>query len=79
MKDSADPLDGWNLSEVLDFDIGPTTNDVYGKLFCYLRSLFSSFHQRVASHSVRFLLLNVDATDLPDQLGETRFARIEVP
>lgn len=78
MKDSADPLDGWNPNEILSIDIAPATNDVYGKLFCYLTSLLTSFHRRLASHGAKFQLVNVNATDLPDQLGALRFARIEV-
>lgn len=39
MEASADPLDGWNLHEVLSIDVEPTTNDVYGKMIRYRNSL----------------------------------------
>jgi hypothetical protein len=78
MMDSADPLDGWDLRDILQnsstTSSGSATNDIYGRLFYQLRDLLSSF--------------NVDVNDLPEQLqlqprlghGESnpQFARIEV-
>jgi hypothetical protein len=78
MMDSADPLDGWNLSHILQTSYGPAINDVYGRFFIYLRDLLSSFIRQMMSRRIAFELVNVDANDLPRQLGSRQFARIEV-
>lgn len=78
MKDSADPLDGWNYADVLDTPYGAATNDVYGKLFKYLESLFSAFHFRLKMLNVDFQMFNVDAVKLEDYLPDGTFARVEV-
>ncbi|KAK5122415.1 hypothetical protein LTR85_003999 [Meristemomyces frigidus] len=77
MKDSADPLDGWALEDVLRVDTGPATNDVYGKLFYYLKELFSSFHGRLSALKVSFELSNHAAEELHNNLKTGAFARIE--
>jgi hypothetical protein len=78
MLDDANPLEGWCLSEILKTDAGPATNDVFGKLFCYLQSVFRAFYRRIASSNVEFQLFNVDAKELPSYLKAQHFARIEV-
>lgn len=78
MKDSADPLDGWNLSEVLKVQCGPASNDSYGKLFYFLTSLFSRFYHRLSVLEASFELLNLDAKNLRDHLPDGTFSRIEV-
>lgn len=78
MKDSADPLRGWDFAEVLKTPSGPARNDIYCKLFYYLRELFSSFHRRLSSLNTSFQLFHLDAQDLPDYLETGTFARIEV-
>lgn len=74
--DNADPTSGWSLKAFLEFNIGPTKNDIYGKLYHYLRQLFVEFHRRLRAFSVKFELLQADARSL--QLGEKRFDRIDV-
>jgi hypothetical protein len=76
--DSADPFHGWNLAEVLKTSSGLAKNDIYGKLFYYLRDLFSRFYCRLSSLSMSFQLLNIDAQDLSDFLNHRTFARVEV-
>lgn len=78
MMDSADPLDGWDLSHILQTSCGPATNDIYGKIFFYLKDLLSSFRRQVMSRGIAFELVNMDVNDLPRHLGSRRFARIEV-
>ena len=78
MKDDSDPLNGWHLPDVLDVESGQAKNDVYGKLYHYPRTLFSSFYRRITMHSCHFQLLNLNAKDLPEHLEKDRFARIEV-
>jgi hypothetical protein len=78
MMDSADPLDGWNLSHILRTSRGSAANDIYGKLFDYLRDLLCSFARQAASRTIAFEFTNIDVIDLPSQLGDRQFARIEV-
>lgn len=78
MKDSAEPLDGWDVTDVLNADTGPATNDVYGKLFYYVTDLLSSFKRRTASLSVRFEMSCNPAEELGNHLKADVFARIEV-
>ncbi|KAF2174400.1 hypothetical protein K469DRAFT_756748 [Zopfia rhizophila CBS 207.26] len=78
MKDSADPFDGWDLGEVLQIHCGPASNDIYGKLHCFLTNLLSQFYGRVSRLEIHFELLNFDAESLPDHLEDRTFSRIEV-
>ncbi|KAI3337490.1 hypothetical protein HD806DRAFT_543118 [Xylariaceae sp. AK1471] len=78
MMDNADPPAGWPVKSFLGFDIGPAKNDVYGKLYHYLKHLFADFHGRLRSLPVAFDLLHVDARFLPKSLAERRFDRIDV-
>lgn len=78
MKDSADPMDGWDQGNVLKTLIGPTSNDFYGKLFHHIKDLLSKFQKQTAARKVSFELLCMDVKDLPRQLNGRRFARIEV-
>ncbi|KAK6392117.1 hypothetical protein LTR65_003889 [Meristemomyces frigidus] len=77
MKDSADPLEGWALDDILQAGAGPATNDVYGKLFYYLKGLLFSCQRRLSSLNVSFELSNCAAEDLGKQLKADAFARIE--
>ncbi|KAI1653498.1 hypothetical protein F4813DRAFT_374473 [Daldinia decipiens] len=76
IMDSLDPTSGWPLKSFLEFNIGPTKSDIYGKLYHYLRQLFVEFHHRLRAFPVRFELLQVDARSL--QLDEKKFDRIDV-
>jgi len=79
MKDSADPLDGWNLPEILKQNAGPASNDVYSKLHRHLSELLRSFHRNLSARPSAFRLLHMDANDLGDHLrDEPGFDRIEV-
>ena len=78
MLDDADPLAGWFGSEVSKTDAGRATNDIYGKLFVHVRSLLLTFVQRLRNTGAEFGIHNLNATNLPEALGTTRFARIEV-
>ncbi|KAI0904588.1 hypothetical protein F4823DRAFT_628512 [Ustulina deusta] len=78
MMDSADPTSAWSMKSFLEFDIGPAKNDVYGKLYHYLKHLFANFHRRLRSSPVAFTLLHVDAQRLPMSLTEKGFDRIDV-
>lgn len=80
MSDSASPLGGWCLSEILDTDSGTATADLYGKAFYHIRDHLLNFHRRLRLHGTDFSFLNVDAKELKDQalLKGKRFSRIEV-
>ena len=79
MKDSADPLDGWSLPEILKQNAGPASNDVYGKLHRHLFELLRSFHRNLSARPSAFRFLHMDVSDLADHLrDEPGFDRIEV-
>lgn len=77
MKDDADPLDGWSYNEYIAHATS-AKNDVYGAFFNFLRSLLLDFCRQVKTNKISFRLFAVDATKLPDYLGDTQFDRIEV-
>ena len=70
MKDSADPLDGWSLPEILKQNARPASNDVYGKLYRHLFELLQSFHRSLSARPFSFRLLHMDASDLADHLRD---------
>jgi hypothetical protein len=80
MKDNADPLSGWNLSEILKQRIGLATNDVYGKLYRHLHDQLSSFRRSLrTSNSCNFKLFHMDPGALVEHFkNAVTFDRIEV-
>lgn len=78
MKDSSDPLGGWNYSDILSVDSGPASNDVYGKLFYHLQDLLAAFRLCLSNQGCKFHMLNANAAELPKHLAGKYFARIEV-
>jgi len=80
MEDNADPLQGWNFSDILKQSAGPAINDLYGKLFCYLHDQLSMFRRSLrTSRSCNFKLFNMDVRALAEHFGgAVTFDRIEV-
>ncbi|KAI1807483.1 hypothetical protein F4811DRAFT_574433 [Daldinia bambusicola] len=78
MMDDSDPTCGWLLNSFLGLKVGPAKNDIYGKLYFYLRQLFMDFHHRLRTLPVNFNLLQVDAKLLHSHLDEKRFDRIDM-
>lgn len=78
MTEIAEPLGGWDFAEVLSTQVGTAANDLYGKLFAHVRSVLFSFVQHLRCTGVEFELHNLNATELPQTLAPTTFARIEV-
>ena len=78
LKDSADPIDGWAFKDVMDTFIGALINDVYGKLYFYIKDVLTSFRQRVQTLKISFNLFQADARSLTEYLSRGTFARIEV-
>ncbi|KAF5649812.1 uncharacterized protein FTJAE_776 [Fusarium tjaetaba] len=69
----SDPCDGWSPKDLEETDNGPATSDIDGKLFTHLRSMLKSFTSRIASTTISFQLLNIEATKLIDHLNEGSF------
>ncbi|KFY76437.1 hypothetical protein V499_03938 [Pseudogymnoascus sp. VKM F-103] len=78
IRDNADPLNGWSLKEVEDNSSGAASNDIYGKLFYYLRTKLRAFVLRLSDLQVSFRLFQLNASDLPNHLESSSFSRIEV-
>lgn len=78
MMDSANPLKGWDLAEILQTHVGTAVNDLYGKLFVHVRSALVSFKRRLSRTGAHFELYNLNVVELPDVLAPNTFARIEV-
>ena len=82
MLDSADPLEGWPIEEILQ-KAPPAKNDIYGSLFFYLQDLLGLFCHRINRLKVSFHLFQVDARKLPsiverEGMKQCSFDRIEV-
>ncbi|KAJ5210551.1 hypothetical protein N7491_010358 [Penicillium cf. griseofulvum] len=77
MDDKADPLDGWPIREVAR-EQTMAKEDLYGKLYMYLRRVFQQFLDSLARTEIDIELLNVDAIQLPEILQKDKYARIEV-
>lgn len=80
MKDSADPLEGWSIREVM-MKAPPAKNDVYGCLSLCIQDALLRFHRRIEELDIRIQLFCVNALVLPDMLegrGLHSFDRIEV-
>ncbi|ETS81734.1 hypothetical protein PFICI_06736 [Pestalotiopsis fici W106-1] len=72
------PLESWDLNEVLATEAGVSRNDIYGKLFFYVRGLFEKFIVRLRSLKVDFEVHNCDPVELSEHLSGIEFDRIMV-
>lgn len=71
---STEPLSEWPM-ELLDHVVTPAANDVYGKMFYYLRDLLVDFQRRLATVSLS-LRLSCEATaELSDWTPALQFER----
>lgn len=61
--------------ELLDYHVGPAANDVYGKMFYYLRDLLVDFQHRLAKTSVALRLSCVATAELTDWAPALQFDR----
>ncbi|KAK3615501.1 hypothetical protein LTR22_027412 [Elasticomyces elasticus] len=78
LKDSADPLDEWHLSELLKTKYGKADKDIYSKLYVSVRQMLSAFMSKLYTQRHIFELYKLNATELPNHCAEDNFARIEV-
>ncbi|KAK4963528.1 hypothetical protein LTR10_001157 [Elasticomyces elasticus] len=70
-------LCGWDWAEVLAADGGLATNDIYGKLFTYVKDVLGKFWDTLRSRTIDFKLINVDALTIGQYFPQNKFARIE--
>lgn len=78
LKDSSDPLEGWDIFDILNKTPRAASSDVYGKLYFYLQHAFNAFIEKSISLNASFQLFNVDAEELSKHLERGSFSRIEV-
>ncbi|XDG03004.1 hypothetical protein ABKA04_002619 [Annulohypoxylon sp. FPYF3050] len=76
LDDQADPLGGWPMGEVKETP-SPASQDLYGRLFFYLRNVLCGFIRKVATGKIHFELSSYDVKELrPSHNG--KYDRIEV-
>lgn len=78
MMDSADPLEGWSIDDILQ-SATPAKHDMYGSLFHLLTSTLSKFCHRISDLDVYFKLVCVDAKNLQAMklVNKSQFDRVE--
>jgi len=68
INDSADPLNGWPIHEVLE-TAKPARNDLYGTLYFDLRDIFGRFCDKLSRlKTISFHLIQVNVLQLPATL-----------
>lgn len=73
------PINGWDLDDVLSVNAGPATNDKYGKLTCYLRSMLrTSLRKSAELPAFEMEICCVDVKDLHAYVEGQTFDHIEV-
>lgn len=79
IMDSADPQEGWPISEVLNTHTR-AQGDVNGKLYQYVRSTLVDFHSRLRSSAMKFQFYHGDVEHVVPLLldADMRYDRIEV-
>lgn len=75
LDDQADPLGGWPMGEVKETP-SPASQDLYGRLFFYLRNVLCGFIRKTATGKIHFELSSYDVKELrPSHNG--KYDRIE--
>jgi hypothetical protein len=79
MRDSADPIDGWALCDVLE-ESGCADHDIYGLLHLHVRRLLQKFCEKIYTLKLDVRLYKMDAAFLPAEIGRENhtYDRIEV-
>ncbi|CAG8510344.1 14603_t:CDS:2, partial [Racocetra fulgida] len=75
---TSDPLSGWDILSVDQVNHGAANDDLYGKLFFYLREQFGMFIDRLQKLTINFNLYDEDALKLCKKFKNKRFDRIYV-
>ncbi|CAG8525520.1 4280_t:CDS:1 [Dentiscutata heterogama] len=76
--DCSDPLSGWDLLKVVQVENGTAKDDLYGKLYFYLRNQLELFVDRLQNLNIKFDLYDEDALNLSQKIKKERFDRIYV-
>ncbi|OBT97521.1 hypothetical protein VE01_04562 [Pseudogymnoascus verrucosus] len=77
MSDQANPSSGWLTTDVKQTS-SPAPEDWYGKLYFFLHKVLKKFLGRLKDLRVSFDIYNVDAKELPLNLKQGIYSRIEV-
>ena len=82
MMDSADPLQGWPLKDIIRH-VPSAKNDIYGRMSLCMTDILTKFCQRLRVLKVSFTLFQLNATKLSELLEnagftQKKFDRIEV-
>lgn len=82
MPDSASPLNGWKLSEVLESSYG-AKEDIHGLLYFYLKHILLEFCEKLVSLKLHVSLFNMEPEHMPHGVATFRgdrrlYDRIEV-
>jgi hypothetical protein len=67
MKDDSDPLNGWNIDEIMQH-APPAKKDMYGAMYFYLQKLLLRCCSKVRSSNIDLQLFQVNALELPNLL-----------
>ncbi|KAI0976628.1 hypothetical protein F4678DRAFT_468818 [Xylaria arbuscula] len=77
LKRDADPLRGWDLAMINKNDgTGAADNDIYGKMFYYVRDLFKRFILKLRTINVTFRVFPYSGFDLAEET-KLEFDRID--
>ena len=74
----ADPLDGWDYGCQARQAPYMPTNDVYGRLYCFLRAIVREFAHRLVTVDIVMSVTHISPGELPSRLARNSFARIDV-
>ncbi|KAI3326332.1 hypothetical protein HD806DRAFT_552587 [Xylariaceae sp. AK1471] len=75
MRVNSDPIEGWPIDEVLKNELSPK-NDIYGKLFYYVRDMLEKFIIRLKSLKIDIEVHCCEAEKLATRLTGLQFDRI---
>ncbi|CAG8674268.1 5369_t:CDS:1 [Ambispora leptoticha] len=76
MKDSSNPLFGWDELRVAQVKHGTANEDFYGKLFFYLREQMEALVDRLQKFTIKFDFYVDDALKLGQEFKDRKFDRI---
>lgn len=74
----ADPFDGWDFGVAINRASHMPKNDMYGRLYCYMRELFEQFVKKIHDHEVIFEVQHLGPRDLHLYMGRDSFDRVDV-
>ncbi|KAI0877726.1 hypothetical protein GGS24DRAFT_510589 [Hypoxylon argillaceum] len=77
LEPDVDPLRGWDLATINNFcDMKGACNDIYGKMFYYVRELFRRFIVKLRTLVISFYVLPYKGIRVPREISQ-QFDRIE--